>query len=165
MASSLGRLPVFYPPVYEMLGISLHAQSRLAVVPIAVVNTGASPLLRFAVPAGMIPASRIKPRVGPILHRVTVAVRASEIGGGDIIWDSNGEEEYIDVDLVDAVHTAATSFWRAAVDFAGLIGFRAYGPDDVDGVAGLAVWPSLEDLLEHSVSLANRPTTLYDPAP
>ena len=81
-----------------------------------------------------------------------------------MIWDSNGEEEFIEVDIVDAVHTAATSFWRAAEDFTGIVGYKAYGPDDVDGVAGLAVWPSLVDLLEHSITMVNRPNTLYDPS-
>ena len=74
--------PILYHPVNGVLCLRLHAQSRLAVVPIAVVNTRALPLLRFAVPTGMIPGSRIKPRVGPILHRATVAVRAAEIAGG-----------------------------------------------------------------------------------
>ena len=40
--------PISHPPDYEMLGIGLTDRLQFACVPIAVLNTGAAPLLRFA---------------------------------------------------------------------------------------------------------------------
>ena len=72
-----GYFPASYPPTSEMLGLSLSSRSRVCVVPIGVVNTGDEPLLRYAVPEGTIPMSRVKPRTGPIFFRQAVQCRVS----------------------------------------------------------------------------------------
>ena len=161
--SIIDGFPVSHPPFYEMLVISLHSRSRLCLVPVAVMNTGGAPILRFALPGGSVPPARVKPRTGPIFFRRQVSVRVTETMEGDCVLDSNGDEELIDVDLVDASPAVLESISRAEDGDGQVRGFKAYGPDDVDGTPLIPVWPSLQDLLEHSVTLPDRPTVAYEP--
>ena len=152
------NFPISHPPDYEMLAVSLNARSRLALMPIAVLNTGGDPLIRFALPGGSVPNTRVMPRAGPVIARSRVAVRVTQVQDGEFLLDSNSDQEMIEVDFVDATTEALTAIWRPVDDFQGLTGFRAYGPDDADGVAHLPVWPYLQDLLDISVTIEGRPT-------
>ena len=76
--SIIENFPVSVPLAYEMLAISLNSRLRLALVPVAVMNTGGAPLRRFALPGGTMPQPRVMPRAGPVFARNMVSVRATE---------------------------------------------------------------------------------------
>ena len=162
--SIIENFPISHPPDYEMLAISLNGCSRLALVPVAVMNTGGTPILRFALPGGTVPQARVMPRAGPIFARSLVSVRATETLDGEFVLDSNSDQELIDVDLVDASATVLSAMWRQEERPDDLIkGFKAFGCDDVDGAADIPVWPCVQDLLDISCSLVGRPTVAYVP--
>lgn len=161
--SIIENFPISPPPAYDMLAISLNA-TRLVVVPVAVMNTAGAPILRFALPGGTVPQSRVKPWAGPIFARSLVSVRASETLEGDFVLDSNSDQELIDVDLVDASAAVLSAIWRPEDHPDDLIrGFKAFGADDLDGPAGIPVWPCMQDLLDHSCNLVGRPTVAFEP--
>ena len=124
---------------------------------------GGPPMLRFALPGGSIPQARIMPRAGPIFCRSREVVRVTETQDGDFVLDSNGDEEQVEVDVVDASPAVLTSISRVSDGDARVQGFKAFGADDVDGLASIAVWPFLQDLLDISGSYVDRPTTAYEP--
>ena len=154
--------PVTYPPDYEMLAVSLSSRLQLAAVPVAVLRVD-PPLIRFALPGGTVPNSRVMPRAGPILARNRVSVRVTQVQDGEFVLDANFEQEMVEVDFVDATPAALTSFWRPMDDFEGFTGFRAFGPDDTEGSASLPVWPYLQDLLDISNTIVGRPAVAYEP--
>ena len=156
--------PIHHPPDYDMLVLTLSSRARLCVVPVVVMHTvGVAPILRFAVPGNTIPQSRVAPRAGPLFVRSREAVRATETQDGDCVLDSNGDEESIEVDMVDASPAVLSCISRYVDTEVGVKGFKAFGPEDGDGAALLPVWPLLQDLLDISVSYTDRPSAAYDP--
>ena len=81
--------PISHPPEYEMIAASLNSRAHLAVIPIAVLNTGAAPLLRFALPGGSVPNNQVKPRAGPIVARSRSFVRVTQLQDGEFLLNSD----------------------------------------------------------------------------
>ena len=141
-----------------MIAASLNSRSHLAVIPIAVLNTGAAPLLRFALPGGSVPNNQVKSRVGPIVARSRALVRVRQHQDGDFLMTADFETEMIEVDVVDASPAVLTAISRVTDSEDLVKGFKAFGVDNGDGVASLSVWPYLQHLLDLSLAdLASRP--------